>query len=82
MRSETVIVEVFFLLLFLLLAGVDMWITQDISVAWPCGRIEQEAVVVRAWDRLCAQVRHRDIPRLLFACYTVKTEHYPGHYSE
>ena len=84
MRSELVVVGVFFLLLFLLLGAVDMWITfcavlLGTSAAWPCGRIEQEA------EAICVkgyyEARHRDFPCLLFAWSTVKTGHYPGYYS-
>ena len=57
-----------------------MWITFAISVARPCGRIEQEAEAFCAWDRHGAQVRREAIPRLLFTCSTMKTGHYLGHY--
>jgi hypothetical protein len=69
--NKPVIVTIFFLALFLLLAGVDMWITFAISVARPCGRIEQEAEAFCAWDRHGAQVRREAIPRLLFTCSTI-----------
>ena len=84
MRSDPVIVALFFFLLFLLERGVEMWITfpmtlPSISATGPCGRIEQEA------EAFCAkgqcEARHGDIPCLLFAWSTVKTGHYPGHYS-
>ena len=85
MRSEFAVVEIFFLLLFLLAWRVELWITflfalPGISVAWPCGRIEQEAEAFR--DEGEVEARHRDFPCLLFTWSTVKTEHYPGHYSE
>ena len=80
MRSEIVIVVVFFLLLFLLCIGVDLWITFGISVTGPCGRIEQEA---EAFDpRGLLEARPVDFPCFLFAWSTVKTEHYLGHNSE
>ena len=85
LRSKTVIVEVFFLLLFLLSWRVELWITfciflPGISAAWPCGRIEQEAEAF--CDQGDVEARRRDFPCLLFTWSTVKTEHYPGHYSE
>ena len=85
MRSEFVIVGVFFLLLFLLLVCVGLWITSRInifaiSVAWPCGRIEQEAEAVNPVGH--CEARPEDFPCLLFACFIVKTGHYLGHYSE
>lgn len=83
MRSEFVAaVEVFFLVLFLLLASVDKWITLHfgISAARPCGRIEQEAEAF--CDKGDVEARRKDFPCLLFTWSTVKTEHYPGHYSE
>ena len=78
-------VELFFLVLFLLWADVEMWITQfrdvlAILLAGPCERIEQEAEVF--CDEGDVEARHEDLPCLLFAWSTVKTEHYPGHYSE
>ena len=80
MRSEIVIAVVFFLLLFLLRIGVDLWITFGISVTRPCGRIEQEA---EAFDpRGLLKARPVDFPCFLFAWSTVKTEHYLGHDSE
>ncbi len=62
-----------------------MWITQfrdvlAILLAGPCERIEQEAEVF--CDEGDVEARHEDLPCLLFAWSTVKTEHYPGHYSE
>ena len=33
-------------------------------------------------DKGDIEARHEDFPCLLFAWSTVKTEHYPGHYSE
>jgi len=85
MRSEFAVVEIFFLLLFLLAWRVELWITflfalPGISAAWPCGRIEQEAEAFRAQGDV--EARHEDFPCLLFTWSTVKTEHYPGHYSE
>ena len=80
MRSEIVIVAVFFLLLFLLRIGVDLWITFAISVMRPCGRIEQEAEAFDPMGHL--EARPVDFPCLLFAWLTVKTEHYLGHHSE
>ncbi len=86
MRSEFVLAEVFFLVLFLLAWRVELWITfcvalPGISAAWPCGRIEQEAEVF--CDKGDVEARHEDFPCLLFAPWsTVKTGHYPGHYSE
>ena len=73
------------MVLFLLLRGVEMWITfrvalPGISAARPCGRIEQEAEVFCAKGDV--EARHRDFPCLLFTWSTVKTEHYPGHNSE
>jgi hypothetical protein len=85
MRSEIVIVALFFLVLFLLLRGVEMWITPDadfliFSVARRCGRIEQGAEAIHG--RGDVEARKGDAPCLLFAWFTVKTGHYPGHYSE
>ena len=85
MRSELVIVEIFFLLLFLLAWCVELWITFRVvllafSAAWPCGRIEQEAEAICAKGH--CEARRQDFPCLLFAWSTVKTGHYPGHYSE
>jgi len=85
MRSESVIVAVFFLLLFLLTERVGLWITFCIgfsafSVAWPCGRIEQEAEAIDPVGE--CEARPEEFPCLLFAWFTVKTGHYLGHNSE
>jgi hypothetical protein len=85
MRSKSVIVDIFFLLLFLLVGLVGLWITfcigcLAISVAWPCGRIEQEAEAIDPVGEL--EARPEDLPCLLFAWFTVKTGHYLGHNSE
>ena len=79
MRSEIVVAAIFFLLLFLLRIGVDMWITFAISVTWPRDRIEQEAEAFDPMGPL--EARPVDFPCLLFAWSTVKTEHYLGHNS-
>ena len=86
LRSEfAVAVGVFFLVLFLLWAAVDMWISRShhvlaILLARPCEKIEHEAEAICAKGQ--REARHRDSPRLVFAWSTVKTGHYPGHYSE
>jgi hypothetical protein len=85
MRSKFIIVVLFFLLLFLLEGCVDLWITfcigfSAISVAWPCGRIEQEAEAFDSKGHY--EARSEDFPCLLFAWSTVKTGHYLGHNSE
>ena len=85
MCNESVVVVIFFLVLFLLLGGVEMWITPSVcfvtfSVAWRCGRIEQEAEAIHG--RGDVEARKGDVPCLLFAWFTVKTGHYPGHNSE
>jgi len=85
MRSEEVAAVIFFLLLFLLVCRVDLWITFDvcfsaISVAWPCGRIEQEAEAIDPVGE--CEARPEEFPCLLFTWFTVKTGHYRGHNSE
>ena len=52
MRGTVIVVEVFFLVLFLLWMAVDRWMNVHLLrrevflPAWPCGKIEQEAETV------------------------------------
>ena len=86
MRSRFVVaVEVFFLVLFLLFIAVDMWITlprdvRRILLAGPCEKIEHEAEALSS--KGYCEARCEDFPCLVFTWSTVKTGHYPGHYSE
>ena len=77
--------RVFFLVLFLLFVAVGMWITcfrfrLGILLAGPCEKIEHEAEARGSMGY--AEARCEVFPCLVFAWSTVKTGHYPGHYSE